>query len=92
MHHTAAATLRTVYRALKNQGIRLVFAEVSADVRAKLDRYRPTARIALEPWLVEKALERLGNRRLSREEQETVVKATRTPKRVRWPEWWEVLK
>jgi len=58
----------------------------------KLDRYRPTARIALEPWLVEQALERLGDRRLSREEQETVVKATRTPKRVRWPEWWEVLK
>ena len=58
----------------------------------KLDRYRPTARIALEPWLVQQALDRLGGRRLSREEQETVVKATRTPKRVRWPEWWEVLK
>ena len=53
----------------------------------KLDLYRPTARIALEPWLVEQALERLGNRRLSRKEQETVVKATRMPKRVRWPEW-----
>jgi hypothetical protein len=58
----------------------------------KLDCYRPTARIALEPWLVEQALERLGNRRLSRAEQETVVKATRTPKRVRWPDWWEVLR
>lgn len=33
----------------------------------KLDPYRPTARMALEPWLVEKALERLGDRRLSRE-------------------------
>jgi hypothetical protein len=56
----------------------------------KLDRYRPTARIALEPWLVEKALERLGDRPLSREAQVKVVKATRTPKKVRWPEWWEV--
>jgi Family of unknown function (DUF5681) len=58
----------------------------------KLDRYRPTARIALEPWLVEQALERLGDRRLSREEQEVVVKATRTPHKVQWPNWWEVLK
>lgn len=57
---------------------------------AKLDRYRPTARIALEPWLVEQALERLGGRRLSPEEQEVVVKATRTPNKVRWPDWWEV--
>ena len=56
----------------------------------KLDPYRPTARIALEPWLVEQALDRLGDRRLSPEEQEIVVKATRTPKRVRWPDWWEV--
>ena len=56
----------------------------------KHDRYRPTARIALEPWLVEKALERLGDRRLSHEEQATVWKATRTPKKVKWPDWWEV--
>ena len=59
---------------------------------SKLDRHRRTARIALEPWLVEQALDRIGERRLSREEQETVVKATRTPKKVRWPEWWEVLR
>lgn len=56
----------------------------------KLDPYRSTARIALEPWLVEMALERLGSRRLSREEQAKVVAATRTPKKVQWPEWWEV--
>lgn len=56
----------------------------------KLDRYRPTARIMLEPWLVEAALERLGDRRLSRDEQEKVVRATRTPKEVRWPEWWKI--
>ena len=56
----------------------------------KLDPYRPTARMALEPWLVEQALARLGDRRLSREEQVKVVKATRTPRKVKWPEWWEV--
>ncbi len=58
----------------------------------KLDLYRPTARIALEPWLVEQALGRLGDRRLSSEEQEKVFRATRTPHKVQWPVWWEVLK
>jgi hypothetical protein len=57
---------------------------------AKLDRYRPTARMAIEPWLVEEALSRL-NRRLSRDEQATIIRATRTPRKVRWPQWWEVM-
>jgi hypothetical protein len=53
----------------------------------KLDPYRETARMALEPWLVESALARL-DRRLSPADQRTIVKATRTPHRVRWPKWW----
>jgi hypothetical protein len=53
----------------------------------KLDPYRETARIALEPWLVEAALARLG-RALSPAEQRTIINATRTPHKVRWPEWW----
>ena len=57
----------------------------------KLDPYRRTARIMLEPWLVEAALARLGERQLSRPEQETVVKATRKPRRVAWPSWWTAL-
>jgi hypothetical protein len=52
----------------------------------KLDPYRETARMALEPWLVEAAL-RLC-RTLSPADQQTIVKATRTPHKVRWPEWW----
>ena len=56
----------------------------------KVDRYRPSARILLEPWLVEEALIRLGERRLSREEQAKVMKAAHTPHKVRWPDWWEV--
>lgn len=55
----------------------------------KLDAYRDTARMALEPWIVEAVLERLGERRLTREEQRTVLKATRTPWKVNWPDWWE---
>jgi hypothetical protein len=53
----------------------------------KLDPYRETARIALEPWLVEAALARLPQP-LSPADQRIVMKATRTPRKVRWPEWW----
>jgi hypothetical protein len=53
----------------------------------KLDPYRETARMALEPWLIEAALARL-DRKLSPAEQRTIVNATRTPRKVRWPEWW----
>jgi hypothetical protein len=53
----------------------------------KLDPYRETARMALEPWLVEAALARLS-RPLSLTDQRIVVKATRTPHKVRWPKWW----
>jgi putative tryptophan/tyrosine transport system substrate-binding protein len=53
----------------------------------KLDPYRETARVALEPWLVEAALARLSQP-LSPADQRIVVKATRTPRKVRWPEWW----
>lgn len=57
----------------------------------KLDPYRETARMALEPWLVEVAMARL-KRRLTREEQAIVFHATRTPAKVRWPGWWVVRK
>ena len=54
-----------------------------------LDRHRDSARMALEPWVVEAALERLGNKRFTPDEQRTIVRATRTPWKVRWPRWWE---
>ena len=57
-----------------------------------IDRYSPqNARVVLEPWIVEEALNRPGARRLSRAEQQTVLGSTRTPKKVKWPGWWEVL-
>ncbi len=39
---SAAATLRSTHEMLKGQGIRLVFAEISKEVQAKLDRYEIT--------------------------------------------------
>lgn len=57
-----------------------------------LDQYREeNARLVLEPWLVEAALDRIGDRRLSVNEQKEVLQVTRTPKKVTWPDWWEVL-
>src|SRR6267142_1993597 len=53
----------------------------------KLDPYRETARIVLEPWLVEAALARLP-RTLNPADQRIVMKAARTPHKVKWPEWW----
>jgi len=55
----------------------------------KLDRKRLTARMKLEPWIVEAALARL-DAPLSPHEQRIVLAATRTPRKVNWPDWWEV--
>jgi hypothetical protein len=52
-----------------------------------LDPYRKTARVALEPWLVEAALARLPQT-LNPADQRIIVEATRTPHKVRWPDWW----
>ncbi len=46
--------------------------------------------MALEPWLVGEALSQLGERRLGAEEQAKIVRATRTPHKVHWPDWWEM--
>lgn len=44
----------------------------------------------LNPWIFEAALARLGDRRLTDDEQREVWQATRTPHKVEWPEWWTV--
>jgi hypothetical protein len=59
-------------------------------IGTKLDRFRETARMVLEPWIVEAALARLPENQLTPEQQEIVLKATRTPAKVRWPDWWVV--
>lgn len=42
----------------------------------------------INPWIIEKALDRMGDRKLTINEQREVWKATRTPHKVRWPDWW----
>ena len=58
----------------------------------KLNAYSEHASYRLNPWIVEAALERLGERQLSIEEQRIVFKVTRKPESVEWPEWWSVRK
>jgi hypothetical protein len=78
--------IRTITRVIVNPGS-VTYALMPLRMAKKLDPYRETARMALEPWLVEAALARL-DRRLSPADQRTIVKATRTPHKVKWPEWW----
>ena len=42
----------------------------------------------LRPWIVEAAIKRLGDRKLTPAEQQEVWNATRKPETVNWPEWW----
>lgn len=54
-----------------------------------LYRDSSTARMLLEPWVIELGVAHLGERRLSRQEQRIVLFFARHPKRTRWPSWWE---
>lgn len=56
--------------------------------RLKFPADEARVRWELNPWIVLAALERLGDRHLSDYEQREVWGATRTPLKVRWPEWW----
>lgn len=56
----------------------------------KLNRYSEDAKYKLKPWIVEAALARLGDSRLTLEEQATVLQATHSPCKVEWPSWWSV--
>lgn len=49
------------------------------------------AQLKLESWIISMALARLGDQRLSEEEQRTVIAAVRLPKKVSWPDWWTIM-
>lgn len=66
--------------------------EDAADVAGfgvKAYRTLKSARVLLDNWIIDEGLARLGDRRLNREEQKEVLAATRFPKKVVWPPWWE---
>lgn len=57
---------------------------------SKLDANRETCRMMIEPWLVQAAMERLGEKRFTESEKQTILKATRTPRKVKFPDWWDL--
>jgi len=58
--------------------------------RRRYPKDEKRVRWELLPWIVEAALARLGDKRLSETEQREVWNNTRTPQKVNWPEWWTV--
>ncbi|MFL6728019.1 MAG: DUF5681 domain-containing protein [Sphingomicrobium sp.] len=47
-------------------------------------------RFMLKPWIVEAALARMVDRRLTVEEQRIVIASVHRPQKVSWPDWWAV--
>jgi hypothetical protein len=78
--------VRTIVRIIVTSGS-VTSALQPLRMARKLDPYRETARMALEPWIVEAALDRL-RQLLSPANQRIILKATRTPHNVKRPEWW----
>src|SRR5258705_9401495 len=78
--------IRTITRVIVDPGS-VTYALIPLRMAKKLDPYRETARMVLEPWLVEAALGRLRGT-LRPADQPTIIEATRTPDKVRWPEGW----
>ncbi len=55
----------------------------------RLHQYsKENVRLMLKPWIVEAALARMKPNQLTIEQQRTVLASTRTPAKVRWPDWW----
>lgn len=50
---------------------------------------RARKNLLLEPALVEAALERLADHRLTPDEQIVVLRLVGSPSKVNWPDWWE---
>ena len=64
-------------------------ALVALKMARKVDPFRESVQILHEPWVVEAALARFGDKRLTLDEQAVVVKSTSAPQTVRWPDWWQ---
>jgi hypothetical protein len=83
---TLHGIIRTITRLIVDPGS-VTYVLMPLRMAKKLDPYRETARMVLEPWLVEAALAQLPQP-LSPADQRIIVNATRTPLKVKWPEWW----
>jgi hypothetical protein len=100
---SARASLAAIETAQQRQGpqnplkiIRVIFVSFGiGTVMGKLglaNKRHPLSeekvRWELNPWIIEAALERMGDRQLTPDEQRIVWEAARMPDKVKWPEWW----
>lgn len=68
-------------------GVGVVLAELGIGIkRNPLDKHK--VYWVLKPWIVQAALDRLGDRLLTPNEQREVWSLTHQRDKVRWPEWW----
>lgn len=58
--------------------------------KKKYPRNEQRVRWELDPWIVEAAVVRLGQRQLSVEKQREVFDNTRLTQNIAWPAWWTV--
>lgn len=72
---------------LVGMGIGVVMRDLGLAVKTN-GQSEERVRWWLKPWIVEAALARLGDRRLTPIEQREVWNATRKPETVAWPHWW----
>lgn len=79
--------ISTVIISFINDGVSILLATL-AIAHKKHPRDEKRVRWELNPWIVEAALARLGDRILTAAEQREIWNNTRTPHKVRWPEWW----
>jgi hypothetical protein len=68
-------------------GIGCVIEDLGMAIRIN-EQSKQSVRLMLKPWIVEAALARMNPNQLTIDEQHTVLESTRTPEKVRWPEWW----
>ncbi len=81
--------LKTIAVTTINQGTSTLLDTLAIAIK-KYPKHEARVRWELSPLIVEAALARLGKRQLSEDQQREVWGNTRTPHKVRWPEWWSV--
>lgn len=81
--------IRKLIWRLVGDGIDVILEPLGV-ARRKYPTDQQRVRWELHPWVVEAALARFGDRRLTDTEQREIWNNTRTPEKVKWPDWWTV--
>lgn len=82
-------TIDTIIVSTVSLGADAILGSLSL-AKKKFPNDEKRVRWELNPWVVEAALERLGDEQLSEDQQREIWNATRMPHKVAWPDWWIV--